>query len=182
MNKSNLVPEPGTVRLERVLPGPIERIWGYLTESEKRARWFAGGPMDLRVGGKVELLFDHRNICDEPLPERYQAMAEGKLVSHGYVTRCEPPRLLSYTWWENEGDKSEITFEMFPEGDEVKLVITHRRLANRKDMLSVCGGWHAHMNILEDRLRGVELRPFWATVADLEKEYDQLLPRDAENN
>ena len=28
--------EPGTVRLERLLPGPIERAWAYLTESDKR--------------------------------------------------------------------------------------------------------------------------------------------------
>lgn len=30
--------EPNTLRLERVLPGPIERVWEYLTDSEKRAR------------------------------------------------------------------------------------------------------------------------------------------------
>ena len=35
--------EPGTVRLERLLPGPIERVWAYLTESAKRATWFAAG-------------------------------------------------------------------------------------------------------------------------------------------
>jgi uncharacterized protein YndB with AHSA1/START domain len=28
--------EPGTVRLERLLPGPIDRVWAYLTESDKR--------------------------------------------------------------------------------------------------------------------------------------------------
>ena len=30
------------VRLERLLPGPIERIWAFLTEPEKRGgAWFA---------------------------------------------------------------------------------------------------------------------------------------------
>lgn len=30
------LPAPATVRIERVLPGPVERVWAYLTESEKR--------------------------------------------------------------------------------------------------------------------------------------------------
>lgn len=27
---------PDTLRIERILPGPIERIWPFLTESDKR--------------------------------------------------------------------------------------------------------------------------------------------------
>lgn len=30
------MPAPATVRIERILPGLIERVWAYLTESEKR--------------------------------------------------------------------------------------------------------------------------------------------------
>jgi hypothetical protein len=37
------VREPGTFRIECLLPGPIERLWSYLTESEKRRRWFGAG-------------------------------------------------------------------------------------------------------------------------------------------
>jgi len=44
---------PAEVRLVRILPGPIERIWEYLTDPEKRARWFAGGPRDLLMGDEV---------------------------------------------------------------------------------------------------------------------------------
>src|SRR5690606_7556689 len=40
-----------TVRFERVLPGPIERVWACLTEPEKRRTWLAGGTMELREGG-----------------------------------------------------------------------------------------------------------------------------------
>jgi hypothetical protein len=53
MNEYGVVTEARTVRLERVLPGPIERVWAYLTDSKKRGRWFASGPMDLRLGGEV---------------------------------------------------------------------------------------------------------------------------------
>ena len=37
-----------TFRIERLLPGPIERVWAYLVESEKRRKWFARGDFDLR--------------------------------------------------------------------------------------------------------------------------------------
>ena len=32
-----------TLTVERTLPGPIERVWAYLTEPDKRARWLGGG-------------------------------------------------------------------------------------------------------------------------------------------
>ena len=47
------------------------------------------------------------------------------------VTRCDPPRVLSYTW----GEHSEVTFELSPQGDDVLLVLTHRRLPDRTAMV-----------------------------------------------
>ena len=37
--------EPATLRIERLLPGPIERVWAYLTESDLRRKWLAAGEM-----------------------------------------------------------------------------------------------------------------------------------------
>ena len=56
------VTEPQTVRLERILPGPVERVWAYLTDSEKRGKWLAPGEMELRVGGRVSLTFNNQNL------------------------------------------------------------------------------------------------------------------------
>lgn len=178
--KLGIHPEPRTVRLERVLPGPIERVWQYLTDPKKREIWFAGGPMELHVGGRAELHFDHRKISPEPLPEKYrEKMEKGEMISIGHVTQCEPPTLLSYTWWENEDDKSEITFELTPQGeDDVKLVITHRRLESRQEVINVSSGWHLHLDILEDRLRGAEPRPFWGHLGTLQAEYEKVVPRE----
>jgi len=83
-------PEAGTVRLERMLPGPIERVWAYLTESEKRGKWFASGPMELRAGGKLEFHFHNSELAPDggPPPERYKD-CEG-MVSNGRVIRYEP--------------------------------------------------------------------------------------------
>jgi uncharacterized protein YndB with AHSA1/START domain len=172
------VPEPGTVRLERVLPGPIERVWAYLTESEKRGKWFASGPMELRVGGKLELHFHNSQLAppSEPVPERFQKY-EG-MISTGRVTRCEPPHVLSFTWDEEHGDKSEVTFELTDRSGEVFLVLTHRRLANRKDMVGVASGWHVHVGVLIDQLKGLERKPFWSAVERLEAEYDKRIPAE----
>lgn len=41
---------PDTLQIERLLPGPIERVWSYLTESEKRRKWLASGDMPLTRG------------------------------------------------------------------------------------------------------------------------------------
>ena len=57
----------------------------------------------------------------------------------------------------------------------VLLVITHRRIATRKTMVSVAAGWEAHVGILEDRLNGEAPRPFWSNHARLKKEYEALL-------
>lgn len=58
--------KPSTVRFERLLPGPVERVWAYLTESKKRATWLAAGEFDLRLGGKIELLTIHHRLPDDP--------------------------------------------------------------------------------------------------------------------
>ncbi len=166
---------PGEVRIERLLPGPIERVWAYLTESEKREKWFAGGAMELKPGGRVELVFHNSELShhNEPTPEKYQKYEGYK--STGEVTRCEPPRLLSFLWHEEQGESTEVTFELSPRGAEVRLVLTHRRLAMRADMVGVSGGWHIHLAILTDILRGVEPRPFWSTLVKLEAEYEKRI-------
>ena len=39
--------EPTTLRIQRLLPGPIERIWAYLTDSDLRSKWLAAGAMEM---------------------------------------------------------------------------------------------------------------------------------------
>src|SRR5262245_12073676 len=74
MDKYGKVLAPDTVRFERLLPGPIERVWSYLTDPEKRSKWLAGGPMELRIGGPVKLWFHHKSLDTLPdeAPPRYK--------------------------------------------------------------------------------------------------------------
>ncbi|MCX6047912.1 MAG: SRPBCC family protein [Chloroflexi bacterium] len=133
-----------TVRFERLLPGPIERVWAYLTERNQLRTWLADSTIDLRVGGAVELRFD----LDE-VPERRKAGG----VNRGFVTRYEPPHAFAYTWRDaaHATVESEVTFELETVGSQVRLVLTHRRLPARANA-SFGAGWHTHLAVLQARL------------------------------
>ena len=164
---------PGTVRFERTLPGPIERVWAYLTEPEKRATWLAGGAMQLQVGGDVELFFKHVDLSpiSAPTPERFAAHVGGSSL-RGTVTACEPPHLLAFTWGEGQERPSEVTFELEAVGDGVRFTLTHRLLGDeRKVWANVAGGWHTHLSILEDRLNDRVPPPFFAVFEGIEAGY-----------
>ena len=171
--KYGVITEAGSIVFERLLPGPIERVWEYLTDPDKRAIWLAGGSTDLAPGGKIELFFRHSDLKAkrEPTPERYKAMENG-VTLRCEVTACSKPHLLSYLFG---NDGSEVTFELKKQGIDVLLTLTHRRLPSRKEMLSVAGGWHTHLGLLMDHLADRPGRPFWSNHAKLEKEYDQRL-------
>ena len=163
-----------TVRFERLLPGPIERVWQYLTDGEKRARWLCGGEMELRVGGKVEMHFHNASLSSQPdvdPPEKYRELPE-QMSFGGTVTRCEPPRLLAFTW-DFEDEPSEVCYELQEAGDRVRLVLTHRKLTSHDEIISASGGWHTHLDILEDVLNGREPQAFWKAHTPLEAEYER---------
>ena len=167
--RATLIP-PSTVRMERLLPGPVERVWAYITESKKRATWLAAGEFDLRIGGKVELHFENDKLSDDPVPA-------GKGGHHSFVgkiTRLEPLRALGHTWmW--DGKESEVLYELTPKGKDVLLTIHHRLPDDRNLKIGVSGGWVAHTGILLDQLNGVKPRPFYTTHERLKKDYEAVL-------
>jgi uncharacterized protein YndB with AHSA1/START domain len=173
MNAFGTVVGDGVVRFERVLPGPIETVWEYLVDSEKRGLWLARGEMERRVGGKVELFWKHSELSTviETIPEKYKALENGGGFT-GKVLAYEPPRLLTITWWDSG---SEVTFELTPQGNDVLLVLTHAKLPNRGQMQNVSGGWHTHLGILEDRLNGREPGGFWASLEKVQDIYAERL-------
>jgi uncharacterized protein YndB with AHSA1/START domain len=160
------------VRLVRTLPGPVDRVWTYLTDSQKRATWLAAGEFDLRMGGHVELRFDNDRLSPGvPPPPKHR---DHVCAVTGTITRIEPLRALAFTW-ETDGAESEVAFELAPRGNDVELTITHRRIGERGARVGIMSGWVAHVGILTDRLNGVEPQPFWATHTRLEKSYDATL-------
>lgn len=167
-----------TVRFERLLPGPIERVWAFLIESDKRAQWLCSGDIETLEGGRVDMHFHNLSISrssvdDIARPEKYEDRPE-EISFTGSVTRCEPMRLVEHTW-EFDDENSLVCYELTEEGDKVRLVLTHTRLETDDIVLSVSGGWHTHLNILEDVLAGGALRPFYKMQTELEAEYKKRL-------
>lgn len=181
--------ESGAIRFDRLLPGPIERVWDYITVGEKRATWLADGEMELHVGGTVTLEFRNGELAPkgEPVPEQFRKYT-GLITHYGHITRFEPPHLLAMTWNERQdaentpgqggcsGNSSEVVFELTPHGKNVLLTLTHRRLATRGDMLGVSSGWHVHMAMLIERLHDRTPREFWRSLERLEQVYDTRMP------
>ncbi|EWH00219.1 SRPBCC family protein [Halomonas sp. BC04] len=161
-----------SIRFERLLPGPIERVWAFLTESDKRGLWLAPGVMDPRQGASFALHFHNTELTpDRTSPSERLRRYEGSFTTHHQVLRCEPPHLLAWTWAEGNEAPSEVTFELGEAGDQVRLVVTHRRLADDDTMVNVASGWHTHLSILEVVLQGHTPTPFWPTFERLEEEY-----------
>jgi uncharacterized protein YndB with AHSA1/START domain len=155
MTKPATLIKPSTVRLERLLPGPVERVWAYLTESKKRATWLAGGEFELRVGGKIELIFENDKLSDE-------SRDFGTKKFEGRITRLEPMRLLAHSWdW--DGKDSEVRYTLEPRGKDVLLTVEHRMPEGSPALKGVGGGWATHVGILEDQLKGAKPRGFWST-------------------
>ena len=166
--------DKSTVRFERLLPGPIDRVWENLTDGDKRATWLAGGETELRVGGRVELHFKNASLSTQPdidPPEKYKDLPETTSFG-GTVTRCEPKNLLAFTW-DFENQHSEVCYELEEIGEQVRLVLTHRKLSSHDEVISVSGGWHTHLDILEDVLTGREPRAFWKAHTPIEAEYER---------
>ena len=155
-----------SLRFERLLNAPIEKVWSYLVDPDLRARWFMGGPTNLTVGGVIGMTMNHERLSDDevPTPERYRPY-----LGHSWeerITRIEPPHLLAFTW--ENGDAGEVTFELSKEGDQTRLVLTHIGLRGRDDAINFGGGWHSHLAALERRIREAGVPNFWRLHAESE--------------
>jgi uncharacterized protein YndB with AHSA1/START domain len=150
------------IRLERVLDASPETVWRYLTEAELRQQWFMGGT-DATPGGEFELLNDHDNLSDDdvPYPESY-APYKGKAWNER-VLRFEPPRLLETTF--QGGKNGTVRFELVPEGERTRLVLTHSGIESGTGAQDFGSGWNSHMTVLQERLAGRGVRDFWALHA-----------------
>ena len=163
--------EPATLTIQRMLPGPIERVWAYLTESDLRRKWLAAGEMEMKVGAPFELVWRNSELTDPPGKRPDGFGEEHRMQSE--ITELDPPRKLAFTWGKSGG----VSMELEPRGERVLLTVIHRRLPDRGMMVGVSTGWHTHLDMLAARLAGEEPEPFWDGFIRLRKDYDDRIPR-----
>jgi uncharacterized protein YndB with AHSA1/START domain len=154
---------PDAIRLERVLDAPPETVWRYLTEAELRSTWFMGGT-DVTGVGEFDLLVDHDKLSDDenvPYPESYAAF-KGAVWTEK-VTHFDPPRLLETTF--QGGKNGTVTYELIPQGEKTRLVLTHSGITSPVGAQDFGSGWNSHLTVLEERLAGRGVKDFWALHA-----------------
>ncbi len=170
LDAHGVLTEPATLTIQRLLPGPVERIWAYLTRSDLRRQWLAAGEMEMTLGAPLELVWRNDELSDPPGRRPPGFPEEHRLQSR--ITELDPPRRLAITW----GNTGGVSFELEPRGDRVLLTVVHRRLPDRSTMLNVSAGWHMHLDTLVALAEGRAPEPFWEGWSRLKEDYDGRLP------
>jgi uncharacterized protein YndB with AHSA1/START domain len=157
-----------TLVIQRWLPGPPERVWQYLTDSDLRRTWLAAGVMPLVSGATMELVWrnDTLSAADDPRPA---AFPEEQWMQ-STVVAIDPPRLLTIAW-----GNGEVTFALVSKGGRVLLTITHTGLDDKAAQRSIAGGWHVHLDILVACISGTDQPSFWSGWTRLQGIYDTRL-------
>ena len=101
-----------SVIVERTLKAPVTRVWKALTDVDQMREWY----FDLKefkpeVGFQFEFVVEH----------------EGTIYHHlCRVTEVIAQKKIAYTWrYKGEPGDSLVTIELFAEGDNTRLKLTH---------------------------------------------------------
>lgn len=155
-----------SLRIQRRLPGPIERVWSYLTESDLRRQWLASGTMPLQPGASFELVWRNDELSNSAAERPEGFPAESRATCQ--FIEVDPPRRLRYIW----PGVGEVTMELEADGADVLLTLTHRQLVGERLILNVSAGWHAHLALLVARLDNTVPPSLWATWRQVRTEYE----------
>ncbi|MBO9136548.1 SRPBCC family protein [Rhizobium sp. B230/85] len=161
---------PSTLTIQRKLPGPIERIWAYLTDSDLRRQWFAAGVFPEATGAEFELVWRNDELAGSEA-----GRPDGFAAEHGMKSEllvCEPPHRLAFSW----PPRGEVAIELKSLGSHVLLTLTHQRISDRRNMVMIGAGWHMHLDILVALATDTGPEPFWMGWSRLKDEYERLMP------
>lgn len=106
--------------IERVYNAPVARVWQAITDNEKMKQWY----FELKeFKPQVGFVFEFWGGDEQ---KQYLHRCE--------VTEVVPEKKLSYTWTYPELTEgvSEVTFELFPEGNNTRLKLTHKGIESFK--------------------------------------------------
>jgi uncharacterized protein YndB with AHSA1/START domain len=120
------------LRFERQLCHPVEKVWAALTNPAQLAQWLAPGEIELTLGGRVSLAF-----------------TDGDGVIDGQVTAIAPPRLLEFTWTDQDNDFGFVRWELVAGDGDTRLVLIHTVPESARGFgLPMLAGWHSLLDQL----------------------------------
>ncbi len=142
------------VRFERHYPRPPETVWSALTEPARLADWLGATRVEPYVGGRIDL------IQNSPAP------------ATGTVLVWEPPKLLEFTWSNDDAPDSVVRYELTPAEGGTRLVFLQTGIMHQRSALML-PGWHQLFDRLGNLLEGSSApHPSWR---ELQKTYVETL-------
>jgi uncharacterized protein YndB with AHSA1/START domain len=126
-----------TMRFERQLAQPIERVWAALIEPEELKAWFYPFEGTLGAGETVVIPWDD----------------DGGLVST--IVEFDPPKVFAWTWHKPGEPESIVRWELSSESTGTRFVLTHALTAlSANEPTDTLAGWQEHIDTLVDHLAG----------------------------
>ena len=185
MNEFGVRVDDNTVRFERLLPGPIEKIWPFLADSDKRGQWFTSGKLPDRVGEAWEMRYHHSSYSPHkaPPPPGYEHVDREDVIMPSLLLAIEPPNRLVFSFGNSikAGEYSEVDIRLTEQpGGMVKLTLIHSRLRDHDHTLKVSVGWHSHLAMLEHRASGKVPPSIWDVWRGLNGVYDKRYAEGAQ--
>ena len=163
-------PEPSVLEIHRDLPGPIERVWDYLTRSELRQKWICAGDVSGNIGGEILFEFDHSRLSEQGPPKSHAGGGTVRMI--GLVRVYDKPHHLAFSWPSGEGEApTEVVIKLTEIDGGVRLHLRHEKLSNNDYKSGASAGWHTHLDILSDLVNDRQSRDFWAHYLPLEQAY-----------
>ncbi len=129
--------ETFTVRFERRIARPVEKVWAALILPERLADWIGEAEVEPRVGGRYVIRFrDPPDVMD------------------AVITACDPPRLLEYRWPGDDPAGCIVRWELASDGDSCRLILTQDGL-RPEHAAGITSGWHDFLEMLPAAADGV---------------------------
>jgi uncharacterized protein YndB with AHSA1/START domain len=156
-----------TVEFTRLLPGPIELAWDYVTRPDLLKTWFAEVTLEPHVGGAVTVRFG-KSDC-------------GGISVEGTVLEFRRPNVVAFSWIKlrpqadgsvMHSHEGEVRFELTEKGEKVLLTLRHSGLPTH-ELAGHSAGWHAYMDNLESRIAGRGALDVMTIFRDLRPRYDE---------
>ncbi|MGK4569163.1 SRPBCC family protein [Flavobacterium sp. 3HN19-14] len=108
------------VKIERTFDAPISKVWHALTDNEQLKQWYFQLPEF-----KPEIGFEFSFLAGSD---------DKKWMHICKVTQLIPVKKIAYTWrYEGQPGNSEISFELFDEGEKTRLLLIHTGLESFAD-------------------------------------------------